>query len=692
MFTSPSNDCLPLLREQDTGGVEYKWKLLNKTPLRVSHLTTQMKFRLHEGAGRCLYEVGVLDNGFPEGVSDLEMRETLDTLRRMARALGAEVRVLKTARGARGAVAEVEVTEGGGGSWVDVRVAVIGAEQSGKSTLVGVLCTGKRDNGRGSARMNVFRHRHEVESGYTSSLSSQLLGFSASGEALNAASTSPSPSSFSSHSWSSITDAAAKIVTFSDLVGHESGQKVTMPSLLSDAVDYALIVVGAGEGMTPMDRECIGVCEGLGIRFVVVVTKVDLVDAHRTHAVVGEVEEIVTAPGRDKRLVHMRTKEDVTAFAAAPGGEVVPLFTLSSVTGLHVDVFSAFLSVLAPHKDWSPAQALPSRFSIDSIYSIDDTSIVGGLVEQGALTVDQRLLLGPVGQKGSFLPVTITSIHIKRRDVRRALAGQTASLGLSLHPSATHSHLRRGLLLFDEATPAEQLTASLSFDAVLTMSSPPEPLLLYYQPVLYMPNIRQSAMLLAVTPVSGGRPGEYTMRFRWCYFPEHVVEGCRVVLREGHTRGVGRVVKAHVMAEDEEKAGEADPERVVRAEAGGSGGLKRRRGKAGRTQKRRASAAISGGEEKVAALIDSPVSSDPSSPFALAPSPGPLSSAASSIHHSSSLPAIPHSTGGSRSLMDATAASPSPSFPPLLRALSPLLQLLTDGRTGSARACAREGS
>lgn len=38
---------------------------------------------------------------------------------------------------------------------------------------------GELDNGRGSARLNMFRHLHEVKSGRTSSLSHEILGFDA---------------------------------------------------------------------------------------------------------------------------------------------------------------------------------------------------------------------------------------------------------------------------------------------------------------------------------------------------------------------------------------------------------------------------------------------------------------------------------------------------------------------------------
>ncbi len=66
---------------------------------------------------------------------------------------------------------------------------VAGNCQAGKSTLVAVLTNGSEgmpalDNGRGAARMNVLRHKHEIETGHTSSISPQTLGYDAAGEVL----------------------------------------------------------------------------------------------------------------------------------------------------------------------------------------------------------------------------------------------------------------------------------------------------------------------------------------------------------------------------------------------------------------------------------------------------------------------------------------------------------------------------
>lgn len=61
-------------------------------------------------------------------------------------------------------------------------MAVVGNVDAGKSTLLGVLTHGELDNGRGYARQRLFRHKHEMESGRTSSVGNDILGFDSMGE------------------------------------------------------------------------------------------------------------------------------------------------------------------------------------------------------------------------------------------------------------------------------------------------------------------------------------------------------------------------------------------------------------------------------------------------------------------------------------------------------------------------------
>lgn len=60
-------------------------------------------------------------------------------------------------------------------------MAVVGNVDAGKSTLLGVLTHAELDNGRGHARQKLFRHKHEMESGRTSSVGNDILGFDSEG-------------------------------------------------------------------------------------------------------------------------------------------------------------------------------------------------------------------------------------------------------------------------------------------------------------------------------------------------------------------------------------------------------------------------------------------------------------------------------------------------------------------------------
>ncbi|KAH8927430.1 hypothetical protein BT69DRAFT_1347317 [Atractiella rhizophila] len=98
----------------ETGHIEYKLKLVANTPERFQKLITQLKWRLAEGGGLALYEIGLLDSGTIVGLSREEMDASLDCLRRMADHLGAEVSVVREIEvaGAEGGVREVKRLEG----------------------------------------------------------------------------------------------------------------------------------------------------------------------------------------------------------------------------------------------------------------------------------------------------------------------------------------------------------------------------------------------------------------------------------------------------------------------------------------------------------------------------------------------------------------------------------------------------
>lgn len=58
-----------------------------------------------------------------------------------------------------------------------MRIAVLGNIESGKSSLISVLTHNELDNGQGKARLNLLRHIHEIQTGHTSSICNEIMGF-----------------------------------------------------------------------------------------------------------------------------------------------------------------------------------------------------------------------------------------------------------------------------------------------------------------------------------------------------------------------------------------------------------------------------------------------------------------------------------------------------------------------------------
>jgi len=361
---SPTSRAVPLAPEVEEGPVEYKLKLVRPPPDRVRHLGTQMRWRLRNGGGVMWYRLGYADDGYPRGVAPAHMAATLRVVGTMAARQGSDVRLVpgsvlagwgpsdaergKTseakqaiasdwsqgrelrarmdaagaarASGVAGFVcATLEVRSSsaeGAPSWEEVRVAVIGDEASGKSTLVSVLTQGGLDDGRGLKRLEVFRHCHEVEAGRTSAISEQILGFDAHGGVVDSAGREElrpgaAPGSFSRRehvaapSWPELVGMCrgGRVVVFCDTGGHERYAKTAMLSLLGRAPDLALLVVDAVKGLTRRAKERLGVVLALRLPMAVVVAKSDAVSHGRVRRVASSLQRLLRSHGVDRRAV-----------------------------------------------------------------------------------------------------------------------------------------------------------------------------------------------------------------------------------------------------------------------------------------------------------------------------------------------------------------------------------------------------
>jgi len=523
--------------EQETGNTEYKFKLCPPTQDRLEQLVSQMQFRLAEGLGEAKYEIGVSDDGSPIGITEEQMQQSLQTLNFMADQLSATNTIVRVRNGTTEGkiVAEVSVRKlSEGKSFTEVRVAACGNVDAGKSTLLGVLTRGCLDNGRGKARLDIFKHKHEIESGRTSDITREILGFDSSGNVVN-------DSSIQSLSWSEICELSRKVIVFLDLAGDNRYFKSTVRGLIGNFPDFVMIIVAGNMGVTAMTREYYQLCLALKIRCFFVLTKVDICDEATLQKTITELSEILTYEGIKKHPIQVQTMKETLEIAEKMQSdethEYVPLFCVSNVTGENLDLVRSFLNHIVSVNDWETLQTKPPLFYVNNTYSLPDAgTIVSGTLAQGQIRLNQTLLLGPDSQ-GNFSPVQVTGIHTNRLPVKIANAGLSISVALKDCSRAT---TRKGQVLVDVGEPKAvwEFVADMivTDDSTTLWNSGTE----NNEVVVHCGCSRQTAKIVQATNILRSSFGSQ-VRFRYKFHPEFVIPGQRIIFRNGKSRGIGTI-------------------------------------------------------------------------------------------------------------------------------------------------------
>ena len=528
-MTSPNNEKKKIEQEQEDGNIEYKLKLIDPTATRFEHLVTQMKFRLQEGQGEAIYEIGVEDNGYPKGISEKELQDSIDTIKRMAEQLNADVTLLRERDGDDGKVAEVLVRVLAEEEFIEIRVAVAGNVDSGKSTLVGVLTRGNLDNGRGLARVNVFRHKHEIETGRTSSISQQILGFNSKGNIVNY-------HVLGEQSWTKIIEESSKVLTFIDLGGHEKYLKTTLFGLTGHIPDYVLLIVGSNMGIVGMTKEHLGIALALKVPVIVVLTKIDICPEHILKQTMDNLTKLLKLPGANKIPIVIRNDDDVIISAKnIVTGRIAPIFQVSNVTGEDLDLLKKFLNLLPVNKKWEDEINKTVEFHIDETFSVTGVgTVVAGTLVGGTVSIDDILQLGP-DEAGRFKEVKVKSIHNKRLPVKTVIAGQTATFALRKIPRTA---IRKGMVLLDNNIKPK---VSKEFEAEILVLYHSTTIQINYQAVIHTGTIRQTAKIVDMDKEVIRTGDKAIVKFKFLYYPEYIKKGAKIIFREGKTKGIGQI-------------------------------------------------------------------------------------------------------------------------------------------------------
>ncbi|CAH0555008.1 unnamed protein product [Brassicogethes aeneus] len=504
--------------------------LVAPTEEQFELLLKRLKQQLGEGRGEVILEVGLSDDGSENGLLNDELEAAVATLQSLANTLNCSCVRLRERKDLRGIVAQYLIRRVLDQSdFLEIRVAVVGNVDAGKSTLLGVLTHGELDNGRGTARQKLFRHKHEMESGRTSSVGNDILGFDGEGNVVN----KPEHGSLD---WVKICERSSKVITFIDLAGHERYLKTTVFGMTGHAPDFGMLMVGANAGIIGMTKEHLGLALALSVPVFVVVTKIDMCPANVLQDNLKMLIRILKSPGCRKVPVMVKTTDDVVLSATNFVSErLCPIFQVSNVNGENLDLLKIFLNLLTTRMEYHENE--PAEFQIDDTYSVPGVgTVVSGTTLKGVIRLNDTLMLGP-DPLGSFQPIAVKSIHRKRMAVREVRAGQTASFALK---KIKRSHIRKGMVM---VSPALNPQACWEFEGEILVLHHPTTISSRYQAMVHCGSIRQTASILSMSKDCLRTGDKALIHFRFIKHPEYMTPGQRMVFREGRTKAVGNVVR-----------------------------------------------------------------------------------------------------------------------------------------------------
>jgi GTPase len=286
-----------LLPEVEYGNIEYKRELLSINKIKFNSLVSQLLWRLEEGNGTAYYYIGVDDNGTIYGLTKKKLSRTFKILKNMAKKVNCDIIELERkilndkicVKYGFKKREEIKFKD-------EIRIAFIGPSNSGKSTTISALLYSETDDGNGSLRLNIFNHKHEIYSGLTSSVSTDIIGFY-NKKLINY-------SLYPNMKISNICSTSDKIITMIDLPGHKKYLKTTLSGILTYKPDYLAIVISS------LDDYDYDFYKQLNIPYFIIITKIDLQKSNKCGDNIFPISN-VTYDGFNKLINYLSNLESV---------------------------------------------------------------------------------------------------------------------------------------------------------------------------------------------------------------------------------------------------------------------------------------------------------------------------------------------------------------------------------------------
>jgi len=524
--------------EYDDGNTEYKLKLTNLDHDKFNKRVTQMKYRLEEGYGETIYHIGRSDDGTPTGISESEYTESVENLKRIVKELKCIIISITENNTNKLYIGEFLIRDKN--NYIDVKICVAGNVDSGKSTTIGTLTKGISDDGRGKARTHVFNHKHEINSGRTSSISHQILGFDDNGEIVKT-------NIGRQMTWSQIVSKSTKVITFFDLAGHERYLRTTIYGLTSLYPDYCMIMISANTGINHMTREHIGLCINLKIPFFIVITKIDIAPLNILDENIEKITNLCKKGARKKPYLIKNENDVSSVINNIKSDSIVPIIQISNVTNHNLDLLKMLINFLPIRNNLIKNESKSIEFSIDNTYSvIGHPVIVSGLLKSGTINVSSDISIGPF-YDGTYRLVKLKSLHINYKEISEAKSGSYICISLK---GIIRKDIKKGMMLLSSQSTLKN-TVKEFWTNILIVNSPTT-IKIGYQPHIHLDQVRQTVRIIDIIKKSKDnndqddkilRTGDRAdVKLEFIIKPEYIKINSALIFRDGKVKATGTVI------------------------------------------------------------------------------------------------------------------------------------------------------
>lgn len=544
-------------RESEENNIEYKRLLDCETDEdKLNKLANQIIRRINSDnedgycSGEALYYIGINDDGSLYDCTEDEYNRSVISLDKILNKIDCVKKEISHKVYGESHVGEFLIREKACKMPIEVTVLMGGSVDAGKSSTLGCLISGEKDDGRGKSRLKIFNNKEEIKSGRTMTLAHHILGLDATGE----------PIYDENNTWADIVNQSKKLIKFVDLAGHEKYAKTTYRGYILIKTGISFIMVGGNMGMTNMTREHIFLCINLRIPFCFVVTKMDLCENRKNvfEETIKSIKEIMNLPSVRKNVFTVENDDDVfTCAKNIHSLSVVPLFKISNVTMSGMDKLLKFLN-LVPQKKLEniPQHGNTTEFYIDSTFARKGfPCIIAGQLLMGQIKINNELYLGP-DSHGNYKLVSIKSIHYNRTLIDATFNHSYYCFALK---GATRNEVKKGMVLIDKPISFYEFEAKMAVhyankkSSEKTLYSRSATIKVGYQSTVHILNVRQNAKIISITDKVSKRensdPGVLVhgdralVRFRFLYKPQYVKVGEDVLFTEGAIRSIGKITR-----------------------------------------------------------------------------------------------------------------------------------------------------